>query len=104
MMSTPSALWAHAAVLAAYRGLSILPADNPVAPPGVSGRIGTLLGWWKWGALVAGVFGLIGCGAMMALGRRNRSALSAEGATGIPWVLAGLTVIALSSGIVGVFM
>jgi hypothetical protein len=66
--------------------------------------VNTLLGWWKWGALVAGVFGLIGCGAMMAIGRRNRSSLAADGATGIPWVLAGLTLIALSSGIVGVFM
>ena len=73
-------------------------------PPGLAGPVNTLLAWWKWGALVAGVFGLIGCGAMMAIGRRNRSSLAADGATGIPWVLAGLTLIALSSGIVGVFM
>ena len=33
-----------------------------------------------------------------------RSSLAADGATGIPRVLAGLTLIALSSGIVGVFM
>jgi hypothetical protein len=81
-----------------------VPNPAPVAPPGLSGRVSTLLAWWKWGALVAGVFGLIGCGAMMAIGRRNRSNLAADGATGIPWVLAGLTLIALSSGIVGVFM
>jgi hypothetical protein len=81
-----------------------LPDPAPVAPPGLSGDMNTLLAWWKWGALVAGIFGLIGCGAMMAIGRRNRSSLAADGATGIPWVLAGLTLIALSSGIVGVFM
>jgi hypothetical protein len=81
-----------------------VPDPAPVAPPGLSGDVNTLLSWWKWGALVAGIFGLIGCGAMMALGRRNRSSLAADGATGIPWVLAGLTLIALSSGIVGVFM
>jgi hypothetical protein len=81
-----------------------VPDPAPVAPPGLSGRVSTLLAWWKWGALVAGVFGLIGCGAMMAIGRRNRSNLAADGAAGIPWVLAGLTLIALSSGIVGVFM
>jgi hypothetical protein len=81
-----------------------VPNPAPQAPPGLAGPVNTLLGWWKWGALVAGVFGLIGCGAMMALGRRNRSSLAADGATGIPWVLAGLTLIALSSGIVGVFM
>ena len=81
-----------------------VPDPAPVAPPGLSGDVNTLLAWWKWGALVAGVFGLVGCGAMMALGRRNRSSLAADGATGIPWVLAGLTLIALSSGIVSVFM
>ena len=80
------------------------PNPAPVAPPGLSQTVNTLLGWWKWGAMVAGVFGLVGCGAMMAIGRRNRSNLAADGATGIPWVLAGLTLIALSSGIVGVFM
>jgi hypothetical protein len=69
----------------------------------VSSRISTLLGWWKWGALTAGVFGLIGCGAMMGLGRRNRSTMAVEGAVGVPWVLMGLTLIVLSSGIVGVF-
>jgi len=81
-----------------------VPDPAPQAPPGLSGDMNTLLAWWKWGALVAGIFGLIGCGAMMAIGRRNRSSLAADGATGIPWVLAGLTLIALSSGIVGVFM
>ena len=81
-----------------------VPNPAPVAPPGLSGDVNTLLAWWKWLALIAGVFGLVGCGAMMAIGRRNRSSLAADGATGIPWVLAGLTLIALSSGIVGVFM
>jgi hypothetical protein len=81
-----------------------VPNPAPQAPPGLTGPVNTLLAWWKWGALVAGVFGLIGCGAMMAIGRRNRSNLAADGASGIPWVLAGLTLIALSSGIVGVFM
>ena len=80
------------------------PNPAPQAPPGLSSTVNTLLSWWKWGAMVAGVFGLVGCGAMMAIGRRNRSNLAADGATGIPWVLAGLTLIALSSGIVGVFM
>jgi hypothetical protein len=81
-----------------------VPNPAPQAPPGLANDVGTLLGWWKWIALTAGVFGLIGCGAMMAIGRRSRSALAADGATGIPWVLAGLTLIVLSSGIVGIFM
>lgn len=81
-----------------------VPNPRPAAPPGLARKVGTLLAWWKWGSLVAGVFGLIACGAMMAIGRRNRSNLAADGASGIPWVLAGLTLIALSSGIVGVFL
>ena len=81
-----------------------VPNPAPVAPPGLARRVSTLLAWWKWGSLVAGVFGLIACGAMMAIGRRNRSNLAADGAAGIPWVLAGLTLIALSSGIVAVFV
>ena len=86
-------------------GLAVsVPNPAPQPPPGLAGTVNTLLAWWKWGALVAGVFGLVGCGAMMAIGRRNRHSLAADGATGIPWVLAGLTLIALSSGIVGVFI
>ena len=81
-----------------------VPNPAPQAPPGLARTVNTLLAWWKWLALIAGVFGLIGCGAMMAIGRRNRHSLAADGATGIPWVLAGLTLIALSSGIVGVFL
>jgi hypothetical protein len=81
-----------------------VPNPAPVAPPGLANRVGTLLARWKGGSLIAGVFGLIACGAMMAIGRRNRSNLAADGAAGIPWVLAGLTLIALSSGIVAVFV
>ncbi|HXL87951.1 MAG TPA: hypothetical protein VN969_03035 [Streptosporangiaceae bacterium] len=81
-----------------------VPDPNPAPPPGLSDDVNTLLGWWKWIALTAGVFGLTGCGAMMAIGRRSRSAMAADGATGIPWVLAGLTLIVLASGIVGIFM
>lgn len=81
-----------------------VPNPGPAAPPNLAGKVDTLLGWWKYCALIAGVFGLVGCGAMMAIGRRNRHTLAADGATGIPWVLGGLTLIALSSGVVGVFM
>jgi hypothetical protein len=80
------------------------PNPPPQPPPGLSADVNTLLGWWKWIALTGGVFGLTGCGAMMAIGRRSRSAMAADGATGVPWVLAGLTLIVLASGIVGIFM
>lgn len=47
----------------------------------------TLLAWWKWGSLIAGMFGLIACGAIMAIGQRNRSNLAADGAASVLWVL-----------------
>jgi hypothetical protein len=114
-MNMINAIWEHAALMAdsphpvSFFGFPLpdladaIPNPAPVAPPGVAAKVSTLLGWWKYGAIIAGVFGLIGCGAMMMLGRRNRSSWAAEGATGIPWVLFGLTVVALSSGIVAVF-
>jgi hypothetical protein len=95
---------AHAAAHPPQGLAAGVPNPAPQPPPGLQGPVNTLLGWWKWCALIAGVFGLIGCGAMMAIGRRSRHSLAADGATGIPWVLAGLTLIALSSGIVGVFL
>ena len=49
------------------------------------------LGWGKWTLIVGGVLGMFICGGMMILGRRNRSSTAVDGATGIPWVLGGLT-------------
>ena len=67
------------------------------APPGLADRCNTILGWGKWGVLVCGVAGLLICGGKMAIGHRNRSTLAADGATGIPWVLAGLSLAAVAS-------
>ncbi len=80
--------------------LAVVPDPPPVAPPGLADAVNTLLGWMKWGGLVAGVAGLIICAIMMMIGRRNRSATAADGAAGIPWVLGGLTLIAFSASIV----
>jgi hypothetical protein len=101
---TAHGLSGHGHALADPTPSSGVPDPDPSPPPGLSDDVNTLLGWWKWIALTAGVFGLTGCGAMMAIGRRSRSAMAADGATGIPWVLAGLTLIVLASGIVGIFM
>jgi hypothetical protein len=79
---------------------------NPPAapPPGLSDTANTVIGWIKWGGLVAGVIGLMICGIMMAVGRRQRHALSADGAAGIPWVIAGLSLIAIAPLIVSAFL
>ena len=79
---------------------------NPGAsvPPGLGKTADTVISWIKWGGLVSGVIGLMICGIMMALGRRQRHALSADGAAGIPWVIAGLSLIAIAPSIVAAFL
>ncbi|XVU24290.1 hypothetical protein ACQPZJ_44855 [Actinoplanes sp. CA-054009] len=77
------------------------PAGNlnpaPAAPPGLDAVGTTFLGWMKWILRVCGVGGLMACGIMMAVGRRQRSAFAADGAAGIPWVLGGLTIGAVAA-------
>ena len=77
-----------------------VPNPAPAAPPGLVGPATQFIAWMKWVGLIAGMIGLLICGVMMMVGRRNRSATAVDGATGIPWVLAGLTVVSLSAGIV----
>lgn len=77
------------------------PADTP---PGLDVLGPMLFGWGKWILLAAGVLGCFICAGQMIIGRRNRSATAVDGATGIPWVLAGLTVAALAGGIVTVVL
>ena len=74
------------------------------APPGLAAPVNTILGWGKWGVMVCGVAGLLICGGKMAIGHRNRAAFAADGATGVPWVLAGLSLAAVAAAIVGVFL
>jgi hypothetical protein len=75
----------------------------PQAPPELEGKMNTLLGWGKWGVMVCGIAGLFICAGQMAIGRKNRSTFAADGATGVPWVLGGLSLVATASAIVGVF-
>lgn len=73
---------------------------GPEAPPGLDGLQGDWIGWAKWVAILAGILGLIACGVMMMIGRRNRGHLAAEGASGLLWVVAGLSVVSLAGGVV----
>lgn len=75
------------------------PNPAPLAPPGLEKFANDFLGWLKWTGLACGVAGLMFCGIMMMIGRRNRSQLAAEGASGIPWVVGGLSVVSLAAGI-----
>jgi hypothetical protein len=81
-----------------------VPNPAPKAPPGLRGPVNTVLAWGKWGVLICGVAGMLLCGAKMAIGHRNRATFAADGAAGIPWILGGLSLAAVASGIVGVFL
>ena len=82
------------------------PVPNPPvqAPPGLTKPVNTILGWGKWGVLVSGVAGLLICGGKMTIGHRNRATFAVDGATGIPWVLGGLSLAAIAAAVVGVFL
>jgi hypothetical protein len=95
----------HPAALIAWHAVAIaIPDPPPQAPPGLLGKTNTVLGWGKWGVLICGVAGLLISGGKMAIGHRNRSSLAADGATGIPWVIGGLSLVAASAAIVAVFL
>jgi hypothetical protein len=83
---------------------NLVPDPAPQAPPGLSADTSIVLGWGKWGVLICGVAGLLISGGKMAIGHRNRSSLAVDGATGIPWVIGGLSLVAASAGIVAVFL
>ena len=73
---------------------------TPSPPPGLEALGDTFLSWLTWILRICGVGGLMACGVMMAVGRRNRSSMAADGAAGIPWVLGGLTLGAIATLIV----
>ncbi|KDA40863.1 hypothetical protein E0F15_10215 [Frankia sp. B2] len=82
----------------------LVPNPRPQAPEGVQETVNMVVGWLKYGGLVAGVVGLLICAIMMALGRRNRSQMSVEGAAGVPWALAAMSLIFLAGSFVSAFI
>ncbi|MGW1767188.1 hypothetical protein ACWCQL_24355 [Streptomyces sp. NPDC002073] len=90
--------------------VSLAPLDDPVpgtdwnqppkSPPGMDTIMPKWVGWAKYFAIGAGILGIIACGILMMIGRRNRSHLAAEGANGLLWVLGGLSVVTLAAGVV----
>jgi hypothetical protein len=83
---------------------SPVPNSTPQPIPGLDTVAPMFIGWGKWALLVSGVLGMFICGGMMIMGRRNRSSTAVDGATGIPWVLGGLTVAAIAATVVGVVL
>ena len=79
------------------------PNPPPAVPPGLGAFADQILGWMKWGVLVAGVLGILTCAIMIILGRRYRSATAYEGLVGSAWILAGLALASVAAVIVGAF-
>ena len=87
-----------------WPALAGAPNPAPQAPPGLTRSVTTLIAWGKWGVLICGVAGLLICAGKMAIGHRNRATFAADGATGVPWVLGGLSLAAVAASIVNVFL
>lgn len=79
------------------------PNPNPVRPPGLETMADMIIGWLKWGVIVAGVVGILVCAAMIIIGRRNRSATAYEGLIGSAWILGGLALASVAAVLVGAF-
>ncbi|WP_026317055.1 hypothetical protein [Actinokineospora enzanensis] len=77
-----------------------VPDPPPAPPPGLENFGNSIVSWMKWGGMLAIFVGLIMCAIMMAVGRRNRSEMAAQGMIGVPWVIAGALIIAGGAGIV----
>ncbi|MEU5885180.1 hypothetical protein [Spirillospora sp. NPDC047279] len=80
-----------------------VPDPAPSPPPGLDKKIEVLLSWGKWAVMICGLAGLLYCAGQMGIGRKNRSSFAADGATGIPWALGGLSLAVTAAPIVGVF-
>lgn len=85
-------------------GLADLSNPAPQAPGELTAQWNKVMGLVKWLAFAAGAVGLIVAGIMMSVGRRYRSQIAADGAAGIPWVIGGLSTVALAVPIVNLFM
>ncbi|WP_207386123.1 hypothetical protein [Protofrankia symbiont of Coriaria ruscifolia] len=72
-----------------------IPNPPPAAPQQVTNVTDWFIALVKYGGLAAGVIGLAICGIQMMIGRKNRHAMSADGALGIPWTLLGVSLIAM---------
>ena len=79
------------------------PNPGPAVPPGLGAFADQIIGWMKWGVLVAGVLGILVCAVMIILGRRNRSATAYEGLVGSAWILGGLALASVAAVVVGAF-
>ena len=99
MLYTATA-WALNSRFGAHLLQATVPDVDPQEPPGLKPYVDLLLGWYFWIAIVLAAPSLAYCGTKMYLAMNGRTHAAAAGAAGIPWVLGGLTLVLLSTGIV----
>lgn len=84
--------------------LASAPNPAPTVPDGMQDPVNKIIGWGKWIVMALGVIGLLVCAGQMIMGRKNRHQMAADGATGIPWVIGGVSLIALAAPLIDAFV
>lgn len=80
-----------------------IPDPQPQVPAAFQNYADLAVGILKYFLIVGGVIGLLLCGIMIALGRRQRSQLSQQGLFDTGYVLLGLAVGSVAASVVGIF-
>jgi hypothetical protein len=89
---------------AATTAAAWVPTPTPAIPAEVQAPIQTVTSWVIGIGIALAVVLVAFCGAKIMAGRTGRSSMGADGVTGIVWVIAGLTVIAMSGVIAQAFL
>lgn len=79
-----------------------LPNPEPQAPPGMD-NFKLILGWIKWGALVACIVGVMIAGAMVAIGN-SRGGGASEHLPKVLWAILGALIISASTWLINMFI
>lgn len=84
--------------------LAQVPDPDPEPPPGLEELGSQVVSWGVWISIITGVVGLIMVAVKMMIGQRGRATVAADGASGLPWVIAGLFLVSASSAIVSALL
>lgn len=83
---------------------ALIPNPDATVPPGLGVFSETFISWLKWALGAAGVAGVLFCGLMVILGRRNRNQMATEGVMGAVWVVGGVVLGSSAALLVAVFL
>ncbi|KOX13691.1 hypothetical protein [Nocardiopsis sp. NRRL B-16309] len=81
-----------------------VPNPAPAVPEGLQGPVNQVISYAKWIVMSLGMLGILYCAGQMIMGRRNRHQMSADGAMGIPWVIGGISLLAIGAPLINSFL